>query len=196
MVKVGDITGFLLEEIPRYYQESYDNSGLQTGDTGMEIGSAILSLDVTEEVIDEAIEAGAGLVISHHPLIFGGLKQVTRQTAVERTLVKAIKNDIAVFSAHTNLDVIKGGVSQRLAEQIRIMTGAPLQPLEGKLSKISVFVPISHVDQVTEALYRAGADFVVVPDFVSGGTLVRKIEHFLSGGKKGNHIFKYLGGKR
>ncbi|MEZ4999453.1 MAG: Nif3-like dinuclear metal center hexameric protein [Bacteroidales bacterium] len=96
--------------------------------------------------------------MSYHPLIFEKLKKnLTGGSEVERILIKAIKNDIAIFSAHTNLDVINGGVSQRLAEEIRIMSGNPLQPLSGKLSKVVVFVPASHVGPVTDALYGAGA---------------------------------------
>lgn len=156
-MKVADITNYLGEQIPVGYQESYDNSGLQVGDSQLETGMAILTLDVTEDVVDEAVEAGAGLIISHHPLIFSGLKSITGKNAVEKTVVRAIKNGIAIYSAHTNLDVIPGGVSYRMAEKLGIKNVIPLMPLAGRLAKIALFVPAAHAEAVRMAMFKAGA---------------------------------------
>lgn len=101
---------------PNNYQEPFDNSGLQIGDINGEIDKALVCLDVTENVINEAIALGANLIVSHHPLLFRGLKKITFDTYIERIVKLAIKNDIAIYSMHTNLDKIKAGVSCRLAE--------------------------------------------------------------------------------
>lgn len=103
---------------PNNYQESFDNSGLQIGDVNREIDKALICLDVTENVINEAIALGANLIVSHHPLFFRGLKKITFDTYIERIVMLAIKNDIAIYSMHTNLDKIKTGVSCRLAEYL------------------------------------------------------------------------------
>ena len=157
MVRIADITALLGEIVPLAYQESYDNSGLQVGDSQAETASAILTLDVTEKVIDEAIELGAGLVISHHPVLFGGLKKLTGDSSTEKIVLKAIKNNIAIYSAHTNLDVIPGGVSYRLAQKLGLNNPEPLAPLSGKLVKLAVFTPDSHVEKVRDAMFLAGA---------------------------------------
>ena len=105
---------------PNSYQESFDNSGLQVGDMSQNINSVLVCLDVTEDVLNEAISRGANLIVSHHPLIFHGLKRVTIDTYIERIIRLAIKNDIAIYSMHTNLDKIRYGVSWRLAEELKL----------------------------------------------------------------------------
>ena len=105
---------------PRSAQESWDNSGMQVGDTGRDITSVLLTTDITEDVVSEAIEYGCQLVISHHPLLFHGLKQVCGQTPQARVVEMAIKHDIAIYSAHTNLDSVVGGINTRLAERLGI----------------------------------------------------------------------------
>ena len=107
-MKLKDLCSYLDSAVPLSFQEGYDNSGLQVGLPEREISSAMITLDVTEEVIDEAIVyINAMLVISHHPLIFNGIKSLTGKSFTERILYKAVKNDIAVYSAHTNLDIIQ-----------------------------------------------------------------------------------------
>ena len=103
---------------PLPLQESWDNAGLQIGLTEAEVSGALLCLDVTEKIVDEALSRGCNLVVSHHPLLFHGLKHITAATDVERAVVKAIKNDIAVISMHTNLDSARGGVNFRIAERL------------------------------------------------------------------------------
>ena len=105
---------------PRSAQESWDNSGMQVGDTGRDIHTVLLTTDVTPEVVDEAVMRGCQLIVSHHPLLFHGLKQVCGQTPQARVVEKAIKNNIAIYSAHTNLDVALDGINMRLAKKIGV----------------------------------------------------------------------------
>ena len=117
-MKVRDIVAEIEEIAPLSFQEKYDNSGLAVGSLDSQVSKIILALDVTEEVIDEAIEYGAELIISHHPLIFSGLKSVTGETYIERCVIKAIRNNISIYSSHTNIDSVIGGVSYKMAERI------------------------------------------------------------------------------
>jgi len=159
-MKIREITDLLARSIPLFYQEAYDNSGLQVGDPDNEVTSALLSPDVTEEVVNEAIERGAGIIISHHPLIFSGLKSISGKTYIERAVIKAIKNDIAIYSAHTNLDLMPGGVSSRMASKLGLNNVESLSPVWGKLNKLAVFVPLDHVAEVRDAIFEAGAGHI------------------------------------
>ena len=103
---------------PRSAQEEWDNSGMQVGDTGRDIQSVLLTTDVTPDVVDEAVMRGCQLIISHHPLLFHGLKQVCGQTPQARTVERAIRHNIAIYSAHTNLDSVPGGINTRLAQML------------------------------------------------------------------------------
>ena len=155
-----DITGFFERLAPLMYQESYDNSGLQVGDYAMEITGALVTLDITMEVIDEAIRKELNLVIGHHPLIFGGLKSVTGKNMTERVVQKAIKNDIAIYASHTNLDVIRQGVSGKICEVIGLKNTRILEPVAGKLRKLVVFVPSAHAEKVRQAIFESGAGVI------------------------------------
>lgn len=115
MPKVKDIAAAIEEFAPRELQEGYDNAGLQVGDPEMEVSAVLVCLDVTEDTIAEAIERKCNLIVSHHPLLFKGLKNICGRTPVERIASKAIKNDIAIYSAHTNLDSAVDGISYRIA---------------------------------------------------------------------------------
>ena len=154
---VSDIVSILDEVVPRAYQEDYDNSGLQAGNPTAEVSTALLTVDVTDEVVDEAKRVGAGIIISHHPLIFRGIKSLTGSNMIERALINALKNDIAICSVHTNLDQVEGGVSYRMAAMIGLQNVKPLVPLTGKLAKIVVFVPTAFTEQVQNAIFGAGA---------------------------------------
>lgn len=118
MPTVRDIAAAIEAFAPRSLQESYDNSGLQTGNPDMEVRAALICLDVTEEVMDEARSRGCNMVISHHPLLFKGLKDITGRTPQQRIVIKALKNDIAIYSAHTNLDSAWDGVSHEMAHTL------------------------------------------------------------------------------
>jgi dinuclear metal center YbgI/SA1388 family protein len=117
-VKIQQVLSALEQFAPLPLQESWDNAGLQIGLTEAEVSGALLCLDVTEKVIDEAIAKGCNLVVSHHPLLFRGLKQVSDANDVQRTVRKAIKNDICVISMHTNMDNARGGVNFKIAEKL------------------------------------------------------------------------------
>jgi dinuclear metal center YbgI/SA1388 family protein len=143
--------------VPLSFQENWDNSGLQTGDPQAELTSALLTLDVTEDVVDEAERVGCNVIVSHHPLIFSGIKKLTGQTAVERIVMKAIRASIAIYSAHTNLDSVESGVSWKMAFRMGLKNVRTLQPLRNKLLKLVTFVPLSHADAVKNAIFEAGA---------------------------------------
>ena len=141
---------------PLPLQESYDNAGLQVGLHEAEVEGALLCLDVTEEVIDEAVASKCNLIISHHPLMFRPLKKITGANYVERCILKAISNNIAIYSAHTNLDNAAGGVNFKIAEKLRLKNVKILSPKENSLLKLAVYVPVSHADSVRNALFNAG----------------------------------------
>lgn len=156
-VTLGEFIHWLEELIPPAYQESYDNSGLQTGDPASEIGSVLLAVDVTPAVIDEAAVNGCNLVLSHHPLIFTPLRQLAYSNNTERSVAAALKHNIAVYSAHTSFDNNAQGVSYILAEKIGLDNIRVLDPLKGKLSKLVTFVPEQHAGRVRDSLFAAGA---------------------------------------
>lgn len=117
-VKIKEVVDALERFAPLPLEESYDNAGLQIGLTEAEVSGALLCLDVTESVIDEAMEKGCNMIVSHHPLIFRKLAHITGQTYVERCVAKAIKNDIVIVAMHTNLDAVEGGVNHQIAERL------------------------------------------------------------------------------
>ncbi len=131
MLKVKDIAKAIEDFAPKGLQESYDNAGLQVGDPEMEVAAALLCLDVTEEVLDEALERRCNLIVSHHPLLFKGLKEVTGRTATERIVMRAIRENVAIYSAHTNLDSTWEGVSHQIAHILKLTNLSVLEPKEG-----------------------------------------------------------------
>jgi len=145
---------------PLSLQESYDNAGLIIGDLQQEVSAVLLTIDTTEAIIDEAIKCGANLIISHHPIIFSGLKKITGRNYIERTVLKAIKNNIAIYAAHTNLDAIKGGVNFKIAEKLGLSNTKILKPVTGELFKLVCFVPQAHADKVRKAIFEAGAGHI------------------------------------
>ena len=155
-MKIKEIVSALEQFAPLPLQDGFDNAGLQVGLTEVEATGALLCLDVTEAVIDEAIASGCNLVISHHPLIFKGYKSITGRDYVERCILKAIKNDIVVYAAHTNLDNAKGGVNYKIAEKIGLKRLRPLEPKVNSLTKLVTFVPEAQADSIRKALFEAG----------------------------------------
>ncbi|PWD99916.1 Nif3-like dinuclear metal center hexameric protein [Marinilabilia rubra] len=160
MVQLKHIIKELETFAPPAFQENYDNSGLQAGDPGMEIQGILTSLDVTEEIVNEAIDQGANLIVAHHPLSLKGFKTITGQTAPERILIKAIKNDIAIYSAHTNIDSIEKGVSGKLAKKLGLTNVKVLQGRKDLLVKLVTFVPADQAEDVREAIFNAGAGVI------------------------------------
>jgi dinuclear metal center YbgI/SA1388 family protein len=159
-MKLSEICKYLDTAIPLSFQEGYDNSGLQVGSEETEISSSLLTIDVTEEVIDEAMEKGCNLVISHHPLIFNGIKKITGRTYTERILAKTIKAEIAIYSAHTNLDAVAFGVSRKMAQKLDLKNIKVLMPLQNRLLKLVTFIPETHLEKVRSALFEAGAGVI------------------------------------
>ena len=156
-MKIKEITSYLESIAPLSYQESYDNSGLIVGNPNDEVNKALISLDCTEEIVDEAIAKGCDIIISHHPIVFKGLKRFNNANYVERTVIKAIKNNIALYAIHTNLDNVLGGVSSKIAQKLELVNHAILNPKSGLLKKLVVYVPRSNVEEVRQALFDAGA---------------------------------------
>lgn len=157
---LSDITTFLESVAPLNYQESYDNSGLQIGSPHQEINSALLTVDITEEVIDEAIRHKCNLIIAHHPLIFSGLKKLTGANFVERAVIKAVKNDISLYTAHTNFDSISTGVNTKICEKLNLTGCSILRPVKGQLKKLVTFIPLDHAEKVRSAIFEAGAGHI------------------------------------
>lgn len=145
---------------PLNYQESYDNSGLQVGDVDLEARSALLTLDVTEAVIDEAINMGCNLIIAHHPLLFKPLKRLSGGNSIERIIIKAIQNGIAIFAAHTNLDSMNKGVNLKIAEKLGIQNPKILMPVKGNILKLHTYVPEADAAGLVNHLFEAGAGAV------------------------------------
>lgn len=156
-MKISEITGAIEKYAPLWLQEEWDNAGLQVGDTDREATGAVLCVDATEAIVDEAIDRGVNLVISHHPLLFRGLKRITGRTATERIVAKALKHDIAIYSAHTNMDSAPGGVSWATGRRAGLTAMRTLVPQQGRLMKLAVFVPSAYSNAVSEALWNAGA---------------------------------------
>ncbi len=159
-VTILEVVRFFETVAPGILQENYDNSGLQTGEPQMKVTSALVALDVTEEVVDEAIGLHSNLIVAHHPLIFGGIKRITGSTPTERILIKALRNQIAILAAHTNFDNIREGVNAKIAEKIGLLQCEILQPVRGRLRKLVTYVPAGYADIVREALFSAGAGHI------------------------------------
>jgi len=156
-MKLAEITNFLESIAPLNYQEDYDNSGLIVGHANDEIHAALVALDCTEQIVDEAIAKNCNLIITHHPIVFKGLKKFNGKTYVERVVLKAIKNNIALYATHTNLDHVADGVSGEICKRLGIQNAKILSPKNNLLKKLVTFCPIAQADKVRNALFAAGA---------------------------------------
>ncbi|MGB4842836.1 MAG: Nif3-like dinuclear metal center hexameric protein [Ferruginibacter sp.] len=159
-MKIQEITGFLETVAPPSLQESYDNAGLLTGNNQWECTGIITTLDATEEVVQEAIEKKCNLIVAHHPIIFGGLRKITGKNYIEKTVITAIKNDIAIYAIHTNLDNMLNGVNAALADKLGLINRRILQPKNDTLKKLFTFVPVDHAEKVRSAIFEAGAGHI------------------------------------
>ncbi|MFY7900456.1 MAG: Nif3-like dinuclear metal center hexameric protein [Chitinophagaceae bacterium] len=155
-MQIATIISALEQFAPIVYQESYDNAGLITGNAQWNCTGIICNLDATEAVIDEAIEKKCNLVIAHHPIIFSGLKKINGNNYIEKTIIKAIKNDIAIYAIHTNLDNIIQGVNAAIAEKLQLINCTILFPKNNILTKLCTYVPLNYVDTIREAIFCAG----------------------------------------
>ena len=156
-MKIKEITNYLEEIAPLCYQEKYDNSGLLVGNKDEKIRGVLITLDCTEEVIDEAISQDCNLIIAHHPIIFHGFKKINGSNYIERIVIKAIKNDIAIYSIHTNLDNIYNGVSFNIARRLGVKDCKILAPKSNLLRQLVVYCPVAHAKKLKEALFDVGA---------------------------------------
>ena len=159
-MKIKDINAAIDAWAPPELQEEYDNSGLQVGDPDAEVRAALVCLDCTEAVVAEAKVKGCDLIISHHPVIFKGLKGLTGRDLVERTVLAAIRNGIAILSIHTNLDNVIDGVNGEIAARMDLKPVRVLDPKPGQLIKLVVLVPRDHAEAVRNALFAAGAGHI------------------------------------
>jgi dinuclear metal center YbgI/SA1388 family protein len=156
-MRIIDVIQVLESWAPRSLQESYDNSGLIFGSGQTECTGVLCTLDATEEVIAEAVQRGCNLVVAHHPILFGGLKQIDPTHYVGRALIQAIRNDVAIYAIHTNLDNVLNGVSQAMADRLQLVNRKILSPKPHQLKKLYTFVPLAHIENVSNALFQAGA---------------------------------------
>jgi dinuclear metal center YbgI/SA1388 family protein len=160
MPLLSEIIQQLEQLAPPSLQESYDNSGLITGDLSKEITGALICLDSTEEIIEEAIRKKCNLVIAHHPIIFKGLKKITGENYIERVIIKAIREGIAIYAIHTNLDNVRKGVNEKICRQLGLEKTKMLAPAKGLLKKLVTFSPLTHAEDVRNALFEAGAGHI------------------------------------
>lgn len=158
MTTIKQVMASLEALAPPALQESYDNARLITGNPNHEVSGVLTTLDCTEAVVAEAMAMGCNMVVAHHPIVFKGLKSFTGQDYVEKTIIKAIKNDVAIYAIHTNLDnVIHGGINATLAQKLGLQNVKVLSPKAGRLQKLTVMVPPADTDTLLQALYEAGA---------------------------------------
>lgn len=159
-MNLATITNFLESIAPLNYQEDYDNAGLIVGHPNNQVNAVLVALDCTEQIVDEAIAKQCNLIITHHPIVFKGLKKFNSKTYVERVVQKAIKNDIALYAIHTNLDHVSNGVSGEICKRLGILEGKILSPKTGLLKKLVTFCPTAAANVVKEALFSAGAGHI------------------------------------
>ena len=155
-MQIAEIISFLELLANPSLQEHYDNAGLITGNSGWECKGIVCSLDATEEVVEEAIAKNCNLIVAHHPIIFGGLKKINGKNYIEKTIITAIKNDIAIYAIHTNLDNVIDGVNGKMAKMLGLKKLSILSPKENTLKKLFTFVPVNKAEEVRNAIFAAG----------------------------------------
>ena len=159
-MKISEIISCLEAFAPREYQEEYDNAGLLTGSPDWECSGVLVALDSPESIVKEAIQKKCNLIVAHHPIIFGGLKKLTGANYVEQAILTAIRNNVAIYAVHTNLDNQLHGVNGKIAEKIGLVSQKVLVPLKATLYKLFTFSPKDHADRVRNALFMAGAGHI------------------------------------
>jgi len=159
-MKIADILQDLENYAPTAYQESYDNARLITGNSNWLCTGVLTTLDCIESIVDEAIEKKCNLIVAHHPIVFSGLKSITGKNYIERTVIKAIKNDVAIYAIHTNLDNVHQGVNKVIADKLQLKNQTILSPKKTLLKKLYTFCPVNKADEVRAALFNAGAGHI------------------------------------
>lgn len=166
-MQVREITSHIESFAPLSYQESYDNAGLQIGHPDQEVRGVLICIDVTDAVIKEALLLDANLIISHHPLIFSGLKKLTGSNYTERLVIEAIRQNLSIYTAHTNLDTVHKGVNHKMGEKLGLKDMAILVPMADHLRKLVFFIPVAHAEMVQQAIFKAGAGHIGAYDMCS-----------------------------
>ncbi len=159
-MKIKDIIRRLEEIAPPAYQEGYDNAGLLTGDREAGLRGVLVSLDCTEAVLEEAVSKGCNMVVSHHPIVFTGLKRLTGDGYVQRVVIRAIREGIAIYAIHTNLDNVTHGVNRKICDKLGLENCRVLRPMTGRLKKFAVFCPRDHAEKVRAALFAEGGGYI------------------------------------
>jgi dinuclear metal center YbgI/SA1388 family protein len=159
-MKIHEIVSTLNNSAPLQLQEDFDNSGLQIGNQNDEISGILLTIDITPEVVEEAAKYNCNLIISHHPLIFGKLRKITGANYIEKSIILAIKNNIAIYCGHTNFDQTYEGVSAKMCDKLGLTNRKILAPKSNILKKIAVFVPLSHAEKVRTVMFEAGGGHI------------------------------------
>jgi len=154
---IKDVISHLEELAPLAYAEEFDNVGLLVGDKNANISGVLVTLDTLEAVVDEAIENNCNLIVSFHPIIFRGLKSLTGKNYVERTVLKAIKNDIAIYAIHTALDNALKGVNDIICNTLGLTNKTILIPQKGTIKKLTTYVPVGNANALRSQLFKAGA---------------------------------------
>ena len=169
-MKLKEITSYIESVAPLAYQEDYDNAGLIVGNPDQDIKGILITVDVIEDVVDEAIKKGLNLILAHHPIVFAGLKKLTGKNYIERVIIKAIKNDIAIYASHTNLDSVWGGVNTKIADKLNLKNQKILVPVSNQLMKLVYSVPTEQADKTRKAVFDAGAGHIGNYDMCSYNT--------------------------
>lgn len=159
-MKIKDITRIIETYAPISLQENYDNSGLIVGDPSTEVSGVLTTLDATEPIVEEAISKNCNLIVAHHPILFFGLKKLNGKNYVERTIIKAIQNNIALYAIHTNLDNVLNGVNAKICQKLQLIHTKILSPGKEKMMKLVTFVPKDVEAEIVSTLSNAGAGII------------------------------------
>ena len=159
-MKIADVIKEIENFAPPSLQESYDNAGLIVGDRNLLLKGILICLDSIEAVVDEAIAKDCNLIVAHHPIVFAGLKRFNGNNYIERIIIKAIKNDIAIYAAHTNLDNVADGVNAMIARKIGLSNTKILSPKANIVRKLHTYVPTDHLANIQDAIFKAGAGHI------------------------------------
>lgn len=156
-MQIKDVTNYIEELAPLAYAEDFDNVGLLIGNYNTKVTGVLVTLDTLEETVDEAIAQNCNLIVSFHPIVFSGLKKINGNNYVERVVLKAIQNNIAIYATHTALDNVNNGVSARMCEVLGLQNCKTLIPKKGIIKKLTTYVPIAEAENLREKLFEAGA---------------------------------------
>jgi len=187
---VKELLDILEEWAPQAYAEDFDNVGLLVGNPDNYCSGALITLDITEEVVEEAIAKKCNVIISFHPIVFSGLKKITGSSYVERVVQKAIENQIAIIALHTRLDNHPNGVSEVLCKQLKLSKTEVLVPKKATLKKLVAYVPESHTASILEALHKAGAGSL--ENYIDCSFLLEGTGKFTGTAQSNPHIGKQM----